>query len=244
MNNEAGVNDDMNIDMTGNPWAQAGWHVEEWPQPWMLTTGPYICGHGSLIFAILTLQEEDDKYRNRRFMAFNGGFHTVLETHKMCGKMFGPTHLQEIWQLWWASTAQQDWVLSPGNHNQVEDEMKMYYPGMICAAVCALLAKRREESDNGADIDGITDIDVFNFLTDTANPMAQVVLTEMRYAEVIFLLHQAEDESNAEKYVTGLKLAATLYTANRATKYAKTCAKFFSCGGIVHLKQTRLSMKS
>ena len=70
-------------------------------------------------------------------------------------------------------------------------------------------------------------MDVFNFLTNTANPLAQITLTEMRYADVVFLLHQAEEESNAEKFTTALKFAATLYTTNHATKYTNMCAKYF-----------------
>ena len=131
------------VDLTGNPWAQAGWPQEDWPDPWMLSTGLYICGDGSPTFAMLPLQENDEKYQDRKFQDFNGGFHTILETHEMRGMFFGSTHLREIWQLWRATTPQLNWVMSPGDPNRVEDEMKMYYLGMICAAVYALLAQRK-----------------------------------------------------------------------------------------------------
>jgi hypothetical protein len=52
-------------------------------------------------------------------------------------------------------------------------------------------------------------------------------LNEIRFAEVIFLLHQAEEESDAEKYLTGLKFANLLFATTNATKYVHMSSELF-----------------
>ena len=73
------VSDDSSADLTGNPWAEAGWPEDEWPKPWMLLEGPFICGDGSPTFAMLGLKEKDPRYKTKAFRPLNGGFHTTLE---------------------------------------------------------------------------------------------------------------------------------------------------------------------
>jgi hypothetical protein len=50
----------------------------------------------------------------------------------------------------------------------------------------------------------------------------------MRVAETVFLLHQAEEESSAEKYVCAFKFAAPLFATNHAIKYVSICDHFAS----------------
>lgn len=59
--------------------------------------------------------------------------------------------------------------------------------------------------------------------------MVQNILNEMRYAEVVFLLHRANEESNTENYHTTLQLqfAGLLFTTNHCTKYARSARIFF-----------------
>lgn len=53
------------------------------------------------------------------------------------------------------------------------------------------------------------------------------VLNETCYAEVIFLLHQAKEQSDANKFVVGLKMASLLFATNNAHKYCFISAEFF-----------------
>jgi hypothetical protein len=53
----------------------------------------------------------------------------------------------------------------------------------------------------------------------------QNIYNELRYAEVIFMLQQEEEEGNAKKFVTGMKFAACLYAASHATKYCNIAAE-------------------
>ena len=58
-------------------------------------------------------------------------------------------------------------------------------------------------------------------------PLASVIYTEIRFAETIFLLHQAEEENNVENFVTGLNFASLLFATNHVTKYAFITTEFF-----------------
>jgi hypothetical protein len=212
------------VDFTGNPWAEAEWNPEDWPRPWMEDRGVYLCGDGQPTFAMGRLKKTHDQFKDKVFTPFNGGFHTMLETHKLRGKMFGSAHLREVWGHWRSTTAQLDWVMRPGDPNQVEDELVMYYYGAIAAAIKELI-DRRKEKDEDTDISAF---DVFSFMQEEAqkSPVAQSVYNEIRFAEVIFLLQLAEEKQNAEMFVTGLKFASLLYTTAHATKYTEIAADF------------------
>ena len=208
-----------------NPWAYAGWEKKDWPMPWMRTLGPILCGDGQPTFGMLRLQESHPEYQERNFTPFNGGFHTMLELHKMRGKLFGPSHLRSIWRSWRASESQLNWVMTPGDPNQVDDELIWYHFGMIASAILALMDERNEdESSEG----GISATDVHEFMLRKAKGCAvtQIILVEMRFAEVALLLHQAEEASDATKFVTAIKLASLLITTTHATKYTFIHAKF------------------
>lgn len=57
--------------------------------------------------------------------------------------------------------------------------------------------------------------------------IAQVIYNELRFAEVIlFLIHRAEEESNAEMFVEAMKCAFFLFTTNHASKYTNIAAEF------------------
>ena len=74
-------------------------------------------------------------------------------------------------------------------------------------------------------------VDVLDYMINAAkaNPLYCEILLEMCVAETVFLLHQAEEESSAKKFVCALKLAAPLFATNHATKYISICAHFFVC---------------
>ena len=56
--------------------------------------------------------------------------------------------------------------------------------------------------------------------------MTEEILNEIQFAEVVQLLHQAEEFKDAEKCVTGLKFALVLITTTHATKYTFIHARF------------------
>jgi len=104
---------------------------------------------------MINLQKNDKKFREKRYIPLNGGFHTVLETHKLCGKMFGPAHLREIRIQWRPTVPRLDWMMCPRDPNQVEDELKIYCLAMICSAVYNLL-QHHDESGQDDSVDDVS----------------------------------------------------------------------------------------
>eukprot|EP00957_Ditylum_brightwellii_P184390 14044530-Ditylum_brightwellii.AAC.1 len=80
--------------------------------------GPVLCNGGSPTFSLLYLKGSDPEYKTKLFTPFNGWFHTILESHHLCGHMFEPYHLRKIWQVWHPTPAQLDWIMNPRDPNQ------------------------------------------------------------------------------------------------------------------------------
>jgi hypothetical protein len=178
---EAGMMDGITDGAVENPWTVSDWPVEYRPDPLMGSTGPWICGDGNPTFAIKVLQWDHPNYQQRNFRAFNGGFHSML-------KAFGLSHLWGVWKAWYPTRAQLDWVMCPGDPNQVEDELVMSYLGIITVAACALL---EAWSDSNESLD-VSAIDVHEFMKATSEkcPIAMNIYNEIRYTEAVFLMHQ------------------------------------------------------
>ena len=71
-------------------------------------------------------------------------------------------------------------------------------------------------------------MDVHKFMLAKAKCRAitQAILNKMRYAEVVLILHQAEESGDSKKYVTALKFASMLIIVTHATKYTFIHSKF------------------
>eukprot|EP00956_Cyclotella_meneghiniana_P028640 scaffold67372_cov26-Cyclotella_meneghiniana.AAC.1 len=207
----------------GNPWAEAGWDRADWPIPWMKANGPSLSGDGQPSFGLLKLRDQENM--NKVYTVIAGGFHMLLEIHKMRGRMFAGSHMAEIWKAWRPTEKQQNWAFSPGDPNQVDEELFMYYFALVSSVVTACL----EEKQTAGDTSGVSAVEAYEFMLNAfkENPFYTQLVSEMRTAEVVFLLHCAEEEADAKAYVCGLKFAAPLFTANHATKYTFILAKFF-----------------
>ena len=118
--------------------------------------------------------------------------------------------------------------MTPGDPNQVDDEIIWYHFALIAAAILALVEELLAKNDNKTSEVEISAVDMHEFMLKKAKacPITQNVLNEMRFAEVLLLLHQAEETSDANKYVTALKFASLLITTTHATKYTYIHARF------------------
>lgn len=107
--------------------------TEEDYEPIMNNVYPYLLGDGNPIWGIYKLRRK--KALDKRINAYFGGFHLILEVHKKRGLMFGDTHLRDIFGKWRKTDKQLDWVLDPGDPNQVDEESTMYHLGeyMYCS---------------------------------------------------------------------------------------------------------------
>ena len=142
--------------------------------------------------------------------------------------MFGDAHLHEIWRKWRFTVGQLNWVFNPGDPNQVDDELVFYYFGFLASAVYACLEDRKANGLADNDLH-LSAVDVHAFIVEkcSKSPVGCQVLNEIRFAEAVFLLHQAEEESDATKFVTALKFLSLLFTTNNAIKYTEIAGEFF-----------------
>ena len=102
---------------------------EENYTPISLGISPYLCGDGNPIWGIYKQLRKNGANYKRKMPAYFGGFHLVLETHKKRGSLFGDTHLRDIFRKWRPTDKQLDWVMAPGDPNQVDSEIVMYHLG-------------------------------------------------------------------------------------------------------------------
>jgi len=77
----------------------------------------------------------------------------------------------------------------------------MYYIAVVFSAVLALLEWHQE---NNVDVNkDVSAANIYKFMKEVAQkcPMVQVLYNEIRIAEVIFLLQQAEEEGDTKKFI-------------------------------------------
>lgn len=70
--------------------------------------------------------------------------------------------------------------------------------------------------------------DVVDFMVQRAKvePLAFCVLLELRFAEVIFMLHQCEKQSKNELFLASMKLLLPIYASSHAIKYVSMVSDF------------------
>jgi hypothetical protein len=197
--------------------------------PIMGSFGVPLLGDGNPSWAInKILRKTRDTYKNK-VQGFFGGFHLVLEAHKKRGDMFGPTHLRDFFSAWRTTDKQLDWVMHPGDPNQVDAELIMYHLAMYTAAIRSLVkAKREREPGRVLDNVNVNPCDVVDHMVARAkeHPIALCILLELRFAEVIFMLHESEKKSKSELFIAAIRFLLPLFTTNHATKYVSLVSDF------------------
>ena len=121
--------------------AQVLWpnHVVK-PLPISRMMGCLYCNDGGPTYAMQKIIESE--HRDRPMHAFFGLFHTLLELRRKRGEMCGPTYLRDIWKQWRKSEKQQDWVMNPGDPNQVDSALFMYILAVYMSAATELMRER------------------------------------------------------------------------------------------------------
>ena len=108
--------------------------------------------------------------------------------------------------------------MNPGSPNQLNEELTMHILALYVAAIRSLGEHKGEVEFNEPvkfSVAGVVDL-----IVERAKecPIIMVILIEMQCAEVIFMLHQAEKESDCEKYIVVMKFLVPLFAAPHATK--------------------------
>ena len=151
----------------------------------------------------------------------------TLEAHRQRGSAFAATHLEDVISSWRTTTGQLKWVLNPGDPNQIDEELVMYVLAVYVAAMHSLIETKRGLNGNDAAL--LTASDGVDYMIDRAeeHPLIMVILLELRYAELTFMLHEAEKKSNCNLYRTAMKFLAPLFAGTHATKYVSMTVDFF-----------------
>jgi len=101
----------------------------------------------------------------------------------------------------------------------------MYVLGIYTSAIRSLIEIKRDGTNHDV---GISASDVVDHMISRAKvyPTIFVILIEIRYAEVIFMLHEAEQAGNVDLYLTALKYLTPMFASSHATKYVAMSTDF------------------
>jgi hypothetical protein len=185
--------------------------------------GVALCGDGNPTFIMNNLIKKKEEEYAGKIAPYFGGFHLVLEGHRKRGSLFGKSHMEDFFSSWRTSEGQLKWVLNPGDPNQIDTELGMYVLGIYVSAVRAVIKHKGPGTAFS-----ISSSDVVDHMIQRAKefPIVMIILIEIRYAEVIFMLHQSEKESDVSKFLTAMKFLSPMFASSHATKYVNMTADF------------------
>ena len=88
--------------------------------------------------------------------------------------------------------------------------------------------KSKEQSEPSTSTLKFDPSNLIDFMVSRAKeePLAFCVLIELRFAEVIFLLHQAEKQSRNDLFLASIKFLLPLYASSHAIKYVSMLSDF------------------
>lgn len=156
-----------------------------------------------------------------------GGFHLGLEMHRKRGDLFGKSHLEDIFSCWRPTEGQLKWVLHPGDPNQIDAELSMYVLGIYTAAVHSYIEMKGQENDS--EKFEVTAMEIMDHMISRARdwPIVMTVFIEIRFAHLIFILNESEENCHIGMYNTVQKYLARLFAATHCTKYVSMLVDFF-----------------
>ena len=166
-------------------------------------------------------QDGDDSYDDTEM--FSGGFHEYLHGHTTHGKLF-----HDAWGYfvhgWRRTEGQANWVLFPGDPNDVELEIIPYIAAQYRRARDSMM-----RLDEGPVV-GYTATEVNEYMLDRAReyPVCMMILAELRYAELVLMTRDSEKSGNkgdVELFLAALRLKLVFYTVSNAYKYVQICCE-------------------
>ena len=116
--------------------------------------------------------------------------------------------------------------MNPGDPNQISTELVLYVLGMYAAAIAGTISSTPSESENV----NISAKDVIDHMIERAKewPIIMVMLIELRFAELTFMLHESEKNGgDVDLYLTVKKFLIRLYAGTHCTKYISLLTDFF-----------------
>lgn len=191
-----------------------------------------LLGDGSPTYAISTILRKDAEkmeYRGK-VKGVGGGFHLLLEAHRKCGSLFGGSHLVDIFSSWRTTQGQLNWVLDPGDPGQIDAELVMVVLALYVSAIRGEAARKARDAESRGEVDfHLSPGNIIDSMVKRAmdEPLMLVMLTQLRLAELTFMLHEGEKKGSASIYITAKKYLAVLFATTHATKYVSMTMDFF-----------------
>jgi len=202
-------------------------HIFEGQTPIMESIGTTMAGDGSPIIAAQGELRTDEEKKKLVKPVF-GGFHLVLEIFKKRASLFDASHLRNMFKLYRTTSGAVEFVMNPSDANQPEREMTQYHLAVYLSALMALIELKFEDMGEGCDSVPVSPDQVIDFMISRAkqNVQAFIILMELRFGELIFMLQRAETKADAKIYCAALKYAMILRTNTNATKYIEMMCNF------------------
>ena len=105
--------------------------------------GTALLGDGNPTNMMQNILQEEEGEVYKHIKAFTGGFHMILETHRKRGSLFGQSHLEDVFSCWRTTLGQLNWVMNPGDPNQIDCELAMYVLAVYISGMRGLIETKK-----------------------------------------------------------------------------------------------------
>ena len=142
-----------------------------------------------------------------------GGFHLGLIAWKAVGRLFSNAFIGPIFSLWRETENQLNWVMNPGDPNQVIRETNVVIYAIYIEAIRGYVRSKSSCSGNDYDDDDmaidlnnieVTAVEVFDFMCERAkeDPLILVALLYLRLVHTIQLLYESERKADISLFIS------------------------------------------
>lgn len=181
--------------------------------------GPYGIAT-DLIYTDEIFKAEEERGEKRLVEPILGGFHLMLEMFKKSGPMFRNTHLRDVLHLWRESDKQIEWILTPSDPNQSEQETDIIHHATMHAALLGLLHKLKKELPNTTTFEvSAKMLDDHMTARASENPRCAAMLLQISFDCVIRMLKESERKGDRDLFLGGMKFTQMLFVNSNAYKY-------------------------
>ena len=155
----------------------------------------------------------DAEGKYKKLAPFFGGFHFMIQQVTMAAELNFEIRKHVI-KGWRSSTKKQEWVMSPKDTKQFENEAIAQMAAMWRAAVYAYSESHGKSEVSPAEVHKHMIERSINF------PFNHAALIEYRWMVVYFMIRDSEIAWSIDQYFCTLRLAFQLCTVSNATHYA------------------------
>lgn len=184
--------------------------------------GVFLCSDGAPHAQANHLKDGDSAGKYSSVRCFGGGFHLVLKSLNMLGRLFESVFLREwLMSTWRKSAGKAEWFLAPGDPTQTLTETGQLLFGLYIQAV----AETAEEMAKGAGPDATitaSDVEKQMLMRAKEEPLVAAVMLYIRLAECVLIALESETEADFELYRVSHSILRLLFANTNAFGYVRT----------------------